>query len=123
MNDAITAVPEESGNVYMQLAEVNEHEGETWYFYIPVQGNEVALEQLRAKFTEWDSGDDPEFYLAEELFTETEVDILVKHGDEGYMAYHNKLAGILPEDVVQGLQEDDGKLYKGNISRLMISSP
>jgi len=71
------------------LIEENDWEGETWKFYIQVDGNEEAMEELSdivSTHSEITLGD---------IIPESEVDILVKHSDSGYMAYHNKVTGVL----------------------------
>jgi hypothetical protein len=102
---------------YARLTEHNEHEGETWHFYIPLEGNVDAIAALEALIEEHDP-EGEEYELADRNFTEAEVDLLAKYGDttrDGYMAGHNKLAGTLNFTDDTGLHS----LYKGGIKGLM----
>lgn len=110
---------------YVTLIEHNEHEGETWRFYIPWEGNEDAigdLETALSVFTvAWQSGSDadpPPFELVLDPLDATEVDTLVKSSDIGYMHDHNMLEGRLVLDAghLEALAEGDpDPLYKGRI--------
>jgi hypothetical protein len=101
---------------YACLTEHNEWEGETWHFYIPLVGNEDALTTLREMIEDDESYELSTNELGEGVFTESEVDILVKHGgDTDYMAAHSRLAGrlLIPD------RTDLDKFYKGGIKDLM----
>lgn len=107
-------------NTFVPFVEHNEHEGESWTFWLQVQGNEEGLERLEVLL------DDEELYeidLDTEL-SEAQVDTLVEHGGGGYMAYHHKVTGVLvlpesldsddvPRSVV--MEALDEHLYKGGI--------
>lgn len=101
---------------YAQLTENNDWEGETWHFYIPIEGNEAILDQLADTLTLMA---DEAFELELEPIPEVEVDILVKRGgDTNYMAAHNKLAGrlVLTDEHLAKLAAGDvDPLYKGRI--------
>ncbi len=79
---------------YLCWTENNAWEGETWNFYIPVPGNEKALESLRKKLG--DLGECGGFELQANPVTEKEVDRLVKHDNDhtDYLNAHNKLKGF-----------------------------
>jgi hypothetical protein len=100
---------------YVRFTEENDWEGETWNFYIPVAGNQEALEKLQALIKE-DSG----YFLDFSVRSESEVDTLCACLDDcdGYMPKHQKLSGllILPTEV---LGEDLDSLYKGGICNFM----
>ena len=106
---------------YVRFTEENDHEGETWNFYIPVEGNEEAIEKLRELL------EPAEFYdLSEETFPEFEIDILVKHTaeDNGYNPAHNLLGGKLDLSGCEAnLDEEsddfDDPFYKGGICGFM----
>lgn len=105
---------------YAQLTEHNDHEGETWHFYIPIDGNEAVLDQLdTALGALGDRLEEDVFELELAPIPEMEVDILVKRGgDTDYMAEHNKLAGrlVLTDEHLAKLAAGDiDPLYKGRI--------
>lgn len=101
---------------YAQLTENNDWEGETWHFYIPIEGNEATLDRLADTLTLMA---DEAFELELAPIPEMEVDILVKRGgDTSYMAAHNKLAGrlVLTDEHLTTLAAGDvDPLYKGRI--------
>jgi hypothetical protein len=105
---------------YAQFIEHNEWEGETWSFWIPLDGNENALNNLLVAMDDFNT-ESYELDLAP--ISESKVDAFVKHADIGYMAAHNKLSGklVLPDDLSAMLADEDGKdpLYKGGIRNLM----
>lgn len=108
-------------STYAKLTEHNEHEGETWHFYIPLDGNHGALQVLAEVITESERDDTYELDLGP--ITEDEVDTLIRHGsDTDYMAGHNKLAGLLniTDQFLQEMRDDHGDpLYKGEVRNLM----
>lgn len=105
---------------YVKFTEHNEWEGETWYFWIPLEGNRDALKTL-ADALDGDDSEDERYALDLEPVPEYDVDVLVRHSDIGYMHTHNKLAGILtlPENLVALIADDDAPFYKGGIRDLM----
>ena len=92
---------------YIQFIERNDHEGETWYFYIPVKGNSAKINAIKTIIRDSDT-----YSIGREL-TEDKVDILIEYDvDVGYMARHNKVSGI--EDVPEEIDlEDEDPFYKG----------
>jgi hypothetical protein len=104
---------------YAKLTEDNDWEGETWYFWIPIEGNELTLKQLEGCLTE-----DDQYEVDMTPVPELEVDILVKHSDVGYLHTHNKLAGTLKFGDEQAvlIGRDGDPLYKGGIRDLMVST-
>lgn len=112
---------------YVKLTEHNEWEGETWHFYIPLDGNKDTLDRLADALSILAGADEePEFELELAPMTETEVDTLVRHGgDTDYMAAHNKLEGrlVLPDGALDTLRLGDvDPLYKGRICDHMKAS-
>lgn len=99
---------------YYRLSENNEWEGETWHFYIPVEGNEEEMVKLKEKYI------DGEIYCVSiKKFTEERVDILCEDDNNtSYMNKHNKLKGKLtvPENLSP---KTDDPLYKGGICKFM----
>jgi len=92
---------------FIRFTENNDWEGESWNFYIPVEGNEIEIERLRDLINTQD--DEMCFEMNEDTFlTEEEVDILVDNATHGYFPSDNKLDEIrCPEDL-EGL-------YKGGL--------
>lgn len=111
-------------NEFVRFQESNDHEGETWNFWLQVDGNEAELDKLAAALKAWeewaDSGCEYQLFL-EEPVTESEVDILIKHSRSGYMRFENKVTGTLkvPEDLPDEDQFDG--LYKGGITGLFTT--
>lgn len=95
---------------YVKFTEHNDWEGETWHFYIPIQGNELTLDRIG----ELINGN--EFYelKRKKEYTEQEVDFLC--GEEGsttYMNQHNKVKSINKLPLVVDFEIDD-PFYKGS---------
>lgn len=109
---------------FAKLTENNDHEGETWRFWIPTEGNEEALTRLSTAIENAGADKcDIEYELDLNPVPESEVDALVKHTGTGYMAYDTKLAGVLTlsDEVLAEIEADDGQpLYKGGIKDLMV---
>lgn len=102
---------------FIKFEENNDHEGETWLFWLQVDGNEAELEKLRL-LTDQVEG----YEVSWGELTEHDIDVLVEHGGWGYMNYHNKVKGkfVCPEfnldDEPEALQElCDDEFYKGRI--------
>lgn len=113
---------------FARFIEANEHEGETWNFWLELTGdNGGQLETLQERI--WDATvdengeaklDAQEFALTEDVEDETIVDALVLYSDEaGYMPTHQKVTGVFtcPEDLGEHLE----KLYKGGIKDLFVT--
>lgn len=104
---------------YVKFTEKNDWEGETWHFYIPTEGNEDELTGLKEILNEVETGT---YELDLTPIPDAEVDVLVKHTDSGYMAYHNKLAGLLmltPEILESFKTAGKDPFYKGGIGSYM----
>lgn len=106
-----------TGMRFLDFTEINDHEGETWRFWLQVDGNEEALEKLRGLIVTADIGD--EYTLATEPVDESTVDSLVKYGRSGYRPFETKVTGVFtcPDDL--GEWGDD--LYKGRITGMFMS--
>lgn len=110
---------------FVKFTEHNDNEGESWNFWLQLDDNSVELEKLKSFLSEYDF--DEEYELDMTPVPEKEVDIVVKHSDQGYMNYHNKVEGTftMPDFTVQ--DEDDAEddaydfagdnFYKGDIAR------
>lgn len=114
-----------SNRRFVKFTERNENEGETWVFWLQLDGNDaelVKLWDLLADLEDEDE-DEPEFELddwAEETLPEEHVDVLVKHaGGTTYMAAHTKVVGTFtcPDELGDGGRA----LYKGQIRKLFIA--
>jgi hypothetical protein len=100
---------------YVRFTENCDWEGETWNFYLPVEGNEEALAWLRALIVEKDAGD--EYELGEETYTQLEVAALARsHSQTDYLPEHTVFSGRLATGY------DLDALYKGGI-RDQVSGP
>lgn len=100
---------------FVKLTEKNDHEGETWHYWLQWDGNTEELKKLDG-FLAKHAGDDEDYSY--ELFHytryEDEVDILVEEADWGYMKTHQKFKGRLNLGDLS-LVEPDDILYKGGI--------
>lgn len=111
---------------FVKFTENNDNEGESWNFWLQLDGNEAQLKELQSWLGTFD--DDGESYeLNMTPVDESEVDIVVKHTDQGYMDYNNKVTGVFtcpqPEGDVANYEADEGwdflsdNFYKGRIAR------
>lgn len=100
--------------MFVKFTEHNDWEGESWSFFIPTNGNEEAIEDLRKCLAHMD-----DFELDEDETDEDEVDLLVKNSDTGYMDEYQKLSGELVLGDLVGSELADA-LYKGGIRNLML---
>lgn len=109
---------EEAQRWFVTFREDNAWEGETWRFYIPVEGNGDALSRL-AELVDAAGSD----YRMEAPLSEADVDVRVDTSDDnGYLPAHIKLTGrlVLPDDVdttVTGWEDE--LFYKGRIADLV----
>lgn len=103
---------------YFEFKENCSWEGETWRWYIPIDGNEKNITFLKKEIEKF-----PNFTISEKIFDEREVDILVENTSVGYMASHDKLEGKLdfsdyPEKSTNGAEDP---FYKGDIREYVIN--
>lgn len=109
---------------YITFRESNQWEGESWNFYIPVEGNKEAIEELQ-KISNG-KVDAPTAYVVKELLlTENDVNGKVKDCDSGYLNYHNKLEGRLDLKRLKNYKKEAKKigqcpLYKGGIESYVV---
>lgn len=101
-----------SDKKFYAFKEVNDWEGESWYFYVPLTIKEKEhLEDLLERI----GPDSP--YTLEGDISEEEIDVLVKNTNEGYMPEDNKCSGA-KVDILSLTYEDfeeDDFFYKGQI--------
>lgn len=95
--------------MFVRLVETNDWEGETWSWWLQVDGNEEALEALSVLLDdeEWEEY----LYLSGIVVPEADVDILIRHGGRGYYPDHIKVVGVLTLPV----DFEVSGLYKGGI--------
>jgi hypothetical protein len=106
---------------FVKFTEENDWEGETWRFYLQLEGNEEALDELTLLVEKMENWGEESYSLDLDPLEEEEVDILVKHSDSGYMDYHQKVEGFLEiPDNANELSEEDlfSLFYKGGIRKL-----
>lgn len=102
---------------FIKFEENNDHEGETWFFWLQVDGNREELSKLAELLDEADT----EWYtLYWDEWDEDFVDFGVEEGGWGYMNYHNKVIGqfTCPTELEDGysLSEMCNEwFYKGSI--------
>ena len=114
---------------YRRFVETNEHEGETWTFWLQADGNADALailgnhlDGLYEDFGEWD---ECPFVLEDDQLEGHEVDLLALCSDSGYMNQHNKIEGVLrlPANFADLDFEAVSKcLYKGGIKGYFVDT-
>lgn len=113
--------------LFVKFTEHNDWEGETWHWFLPLDGNEGRLEKLYNLIIDIDpDGDGYELDLEGPL-TESEVDILVKHSDRGYCHTYNKVEGVMLDfshsEVTYTAWDSDQPeidLGKGSIENLFL---
>lgn len=115
MSTVTAAAPTET--MFVRFVESNDHEGETWSWWLQVTGNAKEITKLAGLL---DTGDEPWFVLhLTEIEPESAVDLLVRYADQGYYASHNKVVGTLAcPDVLGDADDKLALLYKGGIRDL-----
>lgn len=100
---------------FVRFVETNDHEGETWNFWLQMNGNEEALDGL-VGYLEDHEDDEDVFVLADDELSDSEVDLLVRFASGDYMPSHSKVVGrlVLP-DGFEGKTPND-LFYKGGIT-------
>lgn len=108
---------------FVKFTEHNENEGESWLFWLQLDGNEEQLRQLQSWIGTFD--DDGEFYeLDMTPVEEAMVDFAVRHiNNTTYINENNKVTGyficpeVTPSDEGDGIEWLIDHFYKGNIER------
>jgi len=104
---------------YVRFIEHNDWEGESWNFYLQVEGNENALLRLEEMLP----ADNEDYELDLTVpYTKKLVKTLVKHSRTGYMRYHNRVDGVLDIDLLDSIDWEDGPapFYKGGIKDFFL---
>lgn len=110
-----------SGTEFVKLVEKNDHEGETWVFWLQYTGNEEEIDKLDKILRNWaaTSKYEIDFTLDLDRRPEDKIDFAVKEtpNDGCYNSIHNKIIGTFtcPEDP--GLDEMIEDWEDPNISR------
>lgn len=95
--------------------ETNEHEGESWTFWLERDGNEEALLALQTVVEDARMPYDYPYELnLSESLEEDQVNVLCSYSEAGYFYGHNKVVGTLV--IPEGFAVDD--LYKGGVQDL-----
>lgn len=113
---------------FVKFTEYNDHEGESWNFWLQFDGNEQQIDKLLSLLKEFDGRDDC-YELDLKTVDESEVDILVKHTGSGYYPYNNKVVGeffcpTIETELLKDEFEDqafewlDDNFYKGRIKEM-----
>lgn len=112
---------------YLRFTEINEHEGETWRFYIPVEGNQDAIDRLSRVLEAHDLTETFKFNAtpAPESVVDTIVAEALEDYEEngGYRPARVELEGrlVLPDQLEEAEYIDVvNLLYKGGIEDLMV---
>lgn len=100
----------DSERYFVKFRETNDLEGESWNFWLQLDGNEEQLNKL-SDLLDADEYEESFSVDMKNAIPESEVDILVKHSESGYMHDHNKVTGKfeLPEST--GDYDDDSDFY------------
>lgn len=82
---------------FVKLTVLDDWEGETWFFFLKVEGNESNLDRLEGLLLELDPDGEKLELDTCDIVDEFEVDILVKHSPVGYMPVFNKITGVMKD--------------------------
>ena len=99
---------------FIRFTEHNDWEGESWNFYIPLEGNEEAIDRLRDSVKK-----EGAFEVGSRAYPETVVDLLCEESRSGYLVFENKLSGKLTFTGEESLERLFDRLYKGGIVNLL----
>lgn len=109
---------------FVKFTEHNDWEGESWNFWLQLDGNESELSKLKSFLADNELEDNPGYELDMTPVEESEVDAVVKRSGQGYMNYHNKVTGKFTMPVFEASENEDAawgfaddNFYKGDIQR------
>lgn len=105
---------------FVEYLEFNDYEGESWRFWLQLDGNTTNLDILADIIKQAEKEENeklPYFLNKNNIIDEETVDILVKYSFSGYRKFENKITGKLN---LLNLKEKtlDETLYKGGITTL-----
>lgn len=107
---------------YVTLVEHNDWEGESWTFYVQLDGNEEALMALAAAIVKHEMQEEYELDLTP--VSECMVSYWTRRSSsDGYMASCNKVDGTLDPSTLVNLsyEELNQLLYKGGIRDMLMA--
>lgn len=114
--------------LFAKFTEYNEWEGETWHYFLPVDGNQSGLAKLERILGQYDPSQEHFELNLTDLVPEWEVDVLVKHTDVFYRPVYTKVTGRIrdfyAEEILYQPGWDSGEgsrelnLGKGRIEEL-----
>lgn len=99
---------------FIKFREHCEWEGESWNFWLQLDGNEKEIEKLKEKIKYR-----REYEIFDDVLDEKAVDVLVKNCGVGYLCFENKVVGKLNSDKII-FDEGSGNLYKGGIKEMFL---
>lgn len=101
--------------MFVPFTEVNDWEGETWTFWLQLEGNERELVSLKELISKYELHEEYNLDL-NDIESEEAVDRMVSRAQCGYMSSDNKVSGrfVCPEDSSSTSLDED--LYKGGIT-------
>lgn len=94
---------------FIKFRETCDWEGESWNFWLQLDGNEKEIEKLKELIKDREN-----YKIFDCVLDEKDVDILVKKSDSGYLTYENKIVGKFSVDKII-LNKNIDNLYKGGI--------
>lgn len=100
---------------YYIFTEINDQEGKTWNFYLPISEEERNI--ISSLIESTDEFDSP-YKISENTIDEKSVNILIENNIAGYMASHNKclpLSDIFIDAMKEGLIDilENDPFYNG----------
>ena len=98
--------------MFVKFVEYNDHEGETWTYWLELTENLNAIAALDVLLK--DSDVEEQYCVDWSIIDEHDVNVLTRFGGQGYSAFHQKVKGtfVIPENF----EVDD--LYKGGIHQM-----
>lgn len=119
---------------FVKFTENNDNEGESWNFWLQLDGNEESLQRLK---DEIDSTSDQTLSDSYKLdltpVPENDVNVLVRYSRRGYMMYENKVVGkfvfeVPTDDEVNDFHDTKAeyyyeKWYKGGLAEKFLPIP
>lgn len=104
---------------FVPFTEENDHEGETWRFWLQYTGNETEIEKLAVLLIKLSYGNEDFPYKLDlnDLLNEHDATVIVEHGQSGYMDYENLVPGTFACPTVENDEDDADIFYKGRITR------
>ena len=98
---------------WYKFTEHNDHEGETWHFFVKLTTEEFwHITNLIESDEEFYLSDS--FSISEKIYEDAVIDVLVAESDEGYMPTYNKTYRPYASEILELTAEAaDMAWYKG----------